>query len=140
MFPPLLHFGYFDREALCQGRLLQREVRHAVRFRVVFHELFGGLPGLEMPGRGFFDSYGVLSCCCPSSLHGLRLPVERILDLVRLTGCDVVYVGRDEHWLIEAERLLDILEPPADRAGRLLALIVGGIDEPISSVNSQVND
>lgn len=111
MLTSLLHFGYFDREALRQGRLLQRQERFSVRFRVLFGEYFGDLPGREIPGRGFFDSYGVLSCCCPSTCHDLQLPVERIIDFVRRTGCDVVYVTRTERWLIEADRLREILEP-----------------------------
>lgn len=113
MFRHVLHFGYFDREALCQGQLRQSDRSRCSCLRAAFRRLFGGLPEREASVPGFFDSYGVLSCC-PETLRGPRAPVERIVDLVRLTGCDVVYVSGTGRVLVEVSRLYELLEPPRE--------------------------
>lgn len=111
MLIPLFHFGFFDREALSEGRILQRHEAFSVRFRVLFREYFGELPGQDIPEPGFFESYGVLSCFCPTTRQRLALRhVERILDFVERTGCDVVYVTQGGRWLVEADRLREMLK------------------------------
>jgi hypothetical protein len=105
----ILHFGFFDREALRQGRLLQRDPSRSCQIRFVFEQIFGTLPGPGSAPSGFFSSYGVLSCVCPRASRGVRVPVEAIVDLVRRTGCDVVYVSSEQRWIVEADRLADLL-------------------------------
>src|SRR4051812_11789639 len=98
--PPVLHFGYFDHAALAEGRLRGRCEPVVDRLAHELHELFGPVPGQDMPGPGFFDYYGVLSCECPSAFGSRRLPVDRITELVDRSGCDVVYAYNAEFRLL----------------------------------------
>jgi hypothetical protein len=109
--PPILHFGYFDHAALAAGRLSHRSDSRTDKLPTIRQEAFGPLPGREMPGLGFFDYYGVLSCECPSAFSRLRLPVARVLQFVDQSGCDVVYAYNGEFQLLSRAELPASLDP-----------------------------
>jgi hypothetical protein len=111
VIPPLLHFGYFDHSALAERQFRRRLEPGAGQLLVILHELFGSLPGRDMPGIGFFDHYGVLSCECPSVFSSVRLPVERVVEMVARSDCDVVYTYNGEYWLVSRRDLPEFLDP-----------------------------
>lgn len=111
MMPPVLHFGYFDHDALAGSRLRGRSKPVVDLLASALHELFGPLPGRDMPGLGFFDYYGVLSCVCPSVFGSAVLPVDGVLQLVDRSGCDVVYSYNGEFRLVLRPGLPAFLDP-----------------------------
>jgi hypothetical protein len=108
---PVLHFGYFDHPALAHGRLCDCREPVVDRLASDLCELFGPLPGRDMPGLGFFDYYGVLSCECPSVFGSVRLPVDLVAELVDRSGCDVVYAYNGEFRLVSRAGLPAFLDP-----------------------------
>jgi hypothetical protein len=109
MMPPVLHFGYFDHRSLADGRFQRRPEPEPGRLAALLHELFGPPPGRDMPGLGFFDHYGVLSCVCPTA-GGPRLPVERLREFVERSECDVVYAYNNEFHLVPGAGLLSLAD------------------------------
>jgi hypothetical protein len=109
--PPVLHFGYFDHGELVKGRLRRSREPVVDRLASTLDELFGPLPGRDMPGLGFFDHYGVLSCQCASVFGSIRYPVDRIAELVDRSDCDVAYAYNGEYWLVSRASLRDYLDP-----------------------------
>jgi hypothetical protein len=109
--PPILHFGYFDHAALACGQFCVRSREVDDRLLTTLHELFGTVPGNGMPGIGFFDCYGVLSCERPSVFDTKKLPVSRILELIDQSGCDVVYTYNNQYWLVSRSELPEFLDP-----------------------------
>jgi hypothetical protein len=109
--PPFLHFGYFDLDAIRRGEFQKRDVLDESRLMDAFHEIFDNFPGNEMPGLGFFDYYGLLTCVCPSVFSTAGFPVQKILEMVGRSACDVVYSYNNEYLLVAPAILPVVLDP-----------------------------
>lgn len=107
--PLVLHFGYFDRPALVEGRLIPRRDAGLIRLAAVFRDLFGDLPGRGSPCRGFYDHGGLLTWARPAEEWSSCVPVITIVELVRRTGCEVVYASPAECRLVDPAELASYL-------------------------------